>query len=133
MRVWYNRTFSSVYAAIGLIREADTAGRFTIVHSNANRHTPAARLVARGEERLLRLQEVEALLASKALVVDACRHAVRDACTVVLDVDVDKTYMRIDGPRAWIEVACQSGVVIQGKTHYHTINRDKTYDYGDTL
>ncbi|QOY94896.1 ATP-grasp domain-containing protein [Massilia sp. UMI-21] len=44
MRVWYNRTFSSVYAAIGLIREADSAGRFTIVHSNANRHTPAARL-----------------------------------------------------------------------------------------
>lgn len=44
MRVWYNRTFSSVYAAIGLIREADTAGRFTIIHSNANRHTPAARL-----------------------------------------------------------------------------------------
>ena len=44
MRVWYNRTFSSVYAAIGLIRKADTAGRFTIIHSNANRHTPAARL-----------------------------------------------------------------------------------------
>lgn len=44
MRVWYNRTFSSIYAAIRLIREADTAGRFTIIHSNANRHTPAARL-----------------------------------------------------------------------------------------
>ena len=44
MRVWYNRTFSSVYAAIRLIREADTEGRFTIIHSNANRHTPAARL-----------------------------------------------------------------------------------------
>ncbi|CAN7609608.1 ATP-grasp domain-containing protein [Massilia sp. LjRoot122] len=44
MRVWYNRTFSSVYAAIRLIREADTAGRFTIIHSNANRHTAAARL-----------------------------------------------------------------------------------------
>jgi DNA-binding transcriptional ArsR family regulator len=45
--------------------------------------TPAARLIARGEERLLRLEEVEALLASRALVVDACRHAVRDARTVV--------------------------------------------------
>ena len=41
--------------------------------------TPAARLIARGEERLLLLEEVEALLASKALVVDACRHVVRDA------------------------------------------------------
>jgi len=45
--------------------------------------TPAARLIARGAERLLRLDEVEALLASKALVVDACRHVVRDARTVV--------------------------------------------------
>ena len=45
--------------------------------------TPAARLIANGEERLLLLDEVEALLASKALVVDACRHAVRNAGTVV--------------------------------------------------
>jgi hypothetical protein len=46
-------------------------------------NTPAARLIARGEERLLLLEEVEALLASKALVVDTCRHVVRDARTVV--------------------------------------------------
>jgi hypothetical protein len=46
-------------------------------------NTPAARLIARGEERLLRLEEVEALLTSKALVIDACRHVVRDARTVV--------------------------------------------------
>jgi hypothetical protein len=45
--------------------------------------TPAARLIARGEERLLLLEEVEVLLASGALVVDACRHVVRDAGTVV--------------------------------------------------
>ncbi|MFC3284467.1 helix-turn-helix domain-containing protein [Litchfieldella rifensis] len=46
-------------------------------------NTPAARLMAHGEERLLLLEEVEALLESKALVVDACRHVVRDAHTVV--------------------------------------------------
>jgi tetratricopeptide (TPR) repeat protein len=46
-------------------------------------NTPAARLIARGEEQLLLLEDVEALLASKALVVDACRYAVRDAHTVV--------------------------------------------------
>ena len=46
-------------------------------------NTPAARLIARGEERLLLLEEVEVLLASGALVVDACRHVVRDAGTVV--------------------------------------------------
>lgn len=43
----------------------------------------AARLVARGAMRPLRLAEVEALLASDALVVDACRHALRAAGTVV--------------------------------------------------
>jgi hypothetical protein len=46
-------------------------------------NTPAARLIARGEERLVRLEEVEALLASNAFVVDACRHVVRDEGTVV--------------------------------------------------
>jgi len=46
-------------------------------------NTPAARLTAPGEERPLLLEEVEALLASGALVVDACRHAVRDANTTV--------------------------------------------------
>ena len=42
-------------------------------------HAPAARLIAHGEERALLLEEVEALLASKAFVVDACRYAVRQA------------------------------------------------------
>ena len=45
--------------------------------------TPAARLIAHGEERPLLLEEVEALLASKALVVDACRYVVREANVVV--------------------------------------------------
>jgi len=40
--------------------------------------TPAARLIARGRERALLLDDVETLLSSKALVVDACRYVVRD-------------------------------------------------------
>ncbi|MBP1846997.1 DNA-binding winged helix-turn-helix (wHTH) protein [Rhizobium petrolearium] len=44
---------------------------------------PAARLVARGDERPLLLDEVEALLASGTLVVDACRNVVRDEKTIV--------------------------------------------------
>jgi hypothetical protein len=44
---------------------------------------PAARLLANGAARPLRLDEVAALLASPALVVDACRHVVRDATTVI--------------------------------------------------
>src|SRR5580658_7055409 len=46
-------------------------------------NTPAARLMSPGEERPLLLEEVEGLLASGALIVDACRHAVRDADTTV--------------------------------------------------
>jgi DNA-binding transcriptional ArsR family regulator len=46
-------------------------------------NTPAARLIAKGEERLLPLEEVETLLASKAFVVDACRYVVRDEGKVV--------------------------------------------------
>src|SRR5581483_1306517 len=45
--------------------------------------TPAARSIARGEERVLRLDEVEALLASTALVVDACRCTVYHAGKVI--------------------------------------------------
>jgi hypothetical protein len=39
--------------------------------------SPAAKLIGAGEERPLRLAEVEALLASRELVVDACRRNVR--------------------------------------------------------
>jgi hypothetical protein len=46
--------------------------------------TTAARLIARGEERPLLLEEVETLLASAgSLVVDACRNVVRHQGTVV--------------------------------------------------
>jgi len=52
-----------------LMAEIETAARVL--------DTPAARAIARGEERLLLLRDVEALLASDALVVDACRNVVR--------------------------------------------------------
>ncbi|WP_027580591.1 hypothetical protein [Bradyrhizobium sp. Ai1a-2] len=45
--------------------------------------TSAARLIARGEERPLLLDEIEALLASKSLVVDACRYVLRERDTTV--------------------------------------------------
>lgn len=44
---------------------------------------PAARLVTHGGERVLRLDEVEAVLESGALVIDACRHVVRSGNTIV--------------------------------------------------
>jgi hypothetical protein len=39
--------------------------------------TPAALLIAAGEQRLLLPEDIEALLASNAFIVDACRHLVR--------------------------------------------------------
>jgi hypothetical protein len=68
--------FAARHAGIpGLLAEVESAMRVL--------STPAARLIAHGDERALRLDEVEALLASQALVVDACRHVVRAARTVV--------------------------------------------------
>jgi DNA-binding transcriptional ArsR family regulator len=58
-----------------LLAEVETALRHL--------RTPAARLIAHGEERPLLPQEVESLLASRALVVDACRNVVRHARSVV--------------------------------------------------
>jgi hypothetical protein len=46
-------------------------------------NTPAARLISDGDERLLRLGDVEALLASNAFVLDACRYSVRAAGAVI--------------------------------------------------
>ncbi len=59
----------------GLLAEVDSAWRIL--------DTPAARRSGPGDQHLLRLEDVEALLASKALVVDGCRHVVRDARTLV--------------------------------------------------
>jgi hypothetical protein len=75
-------------AALGRARcaalEADIPALAAEVESaSAAMNTPAARLIARGEERPLLLEEVEALLKSGAIVVDACRNVVRRAGTMV--------------------------------------------------
>ncbi len=44
---------------------------------------PAARLIARGKARPLKLDDIEALLASNTLVIDACRHVVCHAGKVI--------------------------------------------------
>ena len=44
---------------------------------------PAARFITRDVERLLHLDEVETLLASDTLIVDACRNVVRAGTTIV--------------------------------------------------
>jgi hypothetical protein len=46
------------------------------------------------------------------------------------DLSTQGSYVRIDGPRVWIEFTVQGGIVYRGQTHYHTIWRDKISDYG---
>lgn len=40
------------------------------------------------------------------------------------------SYIRIDGPRAWMEIVVQGPAPILGQLHYHAIWRDETLDYG---
>ncbi len=39
-------------------------------------------------------------------------------------------YIRVDGPRVWVEFVVQNGVVFPSQVHYHSLWRDKTADYG---
>jgi hypothetical protein len=54
-----------------------------VEHSGLVLTTPAARVVTRGSERPLVLEEVEALLTSRTFIVDACRHVVRHGGAVI--------------------------------------------------
>lgn len=44
-------------------------------------------------------------------------------------LDNDQTYVRLDGPSAWIEFSNQPGASTD-EIHQHTIFRDETADYG---
>ncbi len=43
------------------------------------------------------------------------------------------SYIRIDGPRVWIELVVQDGVAFTNEVHFHTIWRDKVADYGGEI
>jgi len=76
-------------ARAALARARQIAGRAGIApllaevdHALRTLDAPAARLTAQGGQRLVALDGIEALSASHTLVVDACRHAVRQGRTV---------------------------------------------------
>ena len=77
-------------ASEALVRATDAAGlagipmlAAEVESARQSLDAPAARLVARGEERTMRLEDVESLLASDALVIDACRYALRTGGAMV--------------------------------------------------
>jgi len=78
----------SAHAALARAEEAARWARIPALAAEVKQafavlDTPVARLIARGNERPLLLEEVEALLASKALIIDACRNLVRQRNTLV--------------------------------------------------
>lgn len=84
------RRVQAVAATAALERAADAVRRHGIPALAAEveaavlaLEAPAARLVAQGRATPVRLAEVEALLASDRLIIDACRHLVRQAGRVV--------------------------------------------------
>jgi len=79
------RRLKAGVAKTALTRAADTArlAKITALIAEVEKAShaltqPAARLLSEGKEHLLTLGDVEQLLVSKTLIVDACRHAVRD-------------------------------------------------------
>ncbi|HTV21739.1 MAG TPA: DUF3500 domain-containing protein [Polyangiaceae bacterium] len=46
------------------------------------------------------------------------------------DLSTQSSYVRIDGPRVWIEATVQGGIIYRDIVHWHTIWRDKIADYG---
>ncbi|HEX2099757.1 MAG TPA: hypothetical protein VHF69_03780, partial [Candidatus Synoicihabitans sp.] len=71
-------------ACVRAARDAGIPALLTeIAHASLVLRTPAARQLARGQERLLLLEEVEAVQRADALVIDACRLIVRERDEVV--------------------------------------------------
>jgi len=46
------------------------------------------------------------------------------------DLSVNNSYVRIDGPRIWMEFVVQPAVAFPKQLHYHALWRDKLADYG---
>ncbi len=79
---------STARAALGRAAQAAREARIPaltaeVEGSSRLLDTPAARLIANGQERFLLLEEVENLLASKSLVIDECRYKVCSKDTVI--------------------------------------------------
>jgi hypothetical protein len=46
------------------------------------------------------------------------------------DLSINNSYVRIDGPRIWMEFVVQPAVAFPKQLHYHALWRDKLADYG---
>lgn len=49
------------------------------------------------------------------------------------DLRAEHSYVRIDGPRVWMELVVQQAVADHTQLHYHALWRDKQSDYGGEI
>jgi hypothetical protein len=49
------------------------------------------------------------------------------------DLSTESSYVRIDGPRVWMELVVQRAVADKTKLHFHALWRDKQSDYGGEI
>jgi hypothetical protein len=49
------------------------------------------------------------------------------------DLSAEGSYVRIDGPRIWMELVVQRAVADRSRLHYHALWRDKQSDYGGEI
>ena len=49
------------------------------------------------------------------------------------DLSANDSYVRIDGPRIWMELVVQPAVAIKTELHFHALWRDKLADYGGEI
>jgi len=49
------------------------------------------------------------------------------------DLSEEGSYVRIDGPRIWMELVVQRAVANKSKLHFHALWRDKLSDYGGEI
>ncbi|WP_399343578.1 DUF3500 domain-containing protein [Umezawaea sp. Da 62-37] len=72
-------------------------------------------------------EEAGSLLATHESQLDQTRIAYANSTSV----DGDNTYLRVDGPRVWIELV-NTRSRSTPNVHYHGVLRDKNDDYGST-
>lgn len=74
--------------------------------------------------------DVDATTAKELLAAYAAGYdETKIAWSSSIDPSEKGAYFRIDGPRVWIEIVTQNGIVTSN-VHYHSIWRDRTSDYG---
>jgi hypothetical protein len=139
-------TFTDVVKGVVIIREPgkppsggyDTGFPFTYDSGTTDRGILVSRL-SPAEQQLVRAAlESYAALPGDAIakpLITAYEEPAALAATYVgttggTDLAKSGLYVRLDGPRIWIEFIVQDGVAYPQVPHYHALWRDKLADYG---